>query len=102
MSGSLVHESLQLTCIPETVASKAVLSFQLQEQAEVVLKILNSAEEIVRVLLNEKLDAGEYHIPFDALHLPSGNYTAKMLIGTQKEVSVRNTSFQIQKAISFG
>lgn len=101
MSGSLVNESLQLTCIPETVTSKAVLSFQLREESEVVLKILNSAEETVRVLLNEKLGSGAYHIPFDALHLPSGNYIAKMFIGTQKEISVRNTSFQIQNTIPF-
>lgn len=95
MSTPLFQESLVLTCSPDPVNADATLHFQLQNAAQVVLKIHNAAEEVVRVLLHEVLVAGPYTITFDATHLPPGQYTARMVISTEKEVNIQNTSFRI-------
>ncbi|MBK9730795.1 MAG: hypothetical protein IPO83_05855 [Chitinophagaceae bacterium] len=98
MSAPLFQKSPVLTCWPDPVVADATLHFQLQDAAQVVLKIHNAAEEVVRVLLHEVLVTGPYTITFDATHLPPGLYTARMVISTEKEVSIQNTYFRIGRS----
>lgn len=95
-----MNKFLQLKCKPFTVEPGAVLSFKLKEQTEVLLKILDSGEKVVRVLLNEILPAGQYDIHFNAGTLPEGTYTARIHMSTPMEVSILNASIPIRKPAS--
>ena len=100
LPGNIMNEFLQLKCKPFTVESGAILSFKLMEQTEVLLKILDAGEKVVRVLLNENLPAGQYDIPFNAGALPEGTYTARIHMSTSMEVSILNASIPIRKSSS--
>jgi hypothetical protein len=95
-----MNEFIQLICNPFTFGSGAILSFKLREQTEVLLKILDSGEKVVRVLLNENLPAGQYDIQFNAGALPEGNYTARIHMSTSMEVTILNASIPIKKSSS--
>jgi hypothetical protein len=95
-----MNEFLQLKCKLFTVGFGTILSFELKEQTEVLLKILDTGEKVVRVLLNENLPPGQYDIQFNAGGLPAGIYTARIHISTSMEVSILNASIPIGKSSS--
>ncbi|MBI5404245.1 MAG: T9SS type A sorting domain-containing protein [Ignavibacteriae bacterium] len=61
------------------------IKFRIKEPRFVTLKIYDILGREAAVLLNEKLNAGEYTLRFDAPHLPSGLYLCRLTAGDFSE-----------------
>lgn len=56
------------------------ISYSIQENGQVTIKIFDSLGQAVKTLVNENKTAGSYTIVFDASNLPSGIYYYNMRI----------------------
>jgi hypothetical protein len=66
--------------------NKTTFSFTLPQEEFTTLKIYNPLGNEIATLINKRLPAGDQHIEFDALHLPSGIYYYRLQIGGHSEM----------------
>jgi hypothetical protein len=62
------------------------IKFGIPKSANIILSVYNQLGESVAVLVNQKLEAGEYEYYFDASNLSSGVYYYKLIAGDQTSV----------------
>ncbi|HBQ61244.1 MAG TPA: hypothetical protein DD671_16910 [Balneolaceae bacterium] len=74
------------------------ISYALPEASEVSLKVYNIMGQQVHTLLNSTVNAGFHELTFEAEHLPSGFYIARMeAIGQSGEVFNKELKMQLIK-----
>jgi hypothetical protein len=56
------------------------ISYKIQREGTVTLKVYNLVGQVVGTLVNEKQNAGTYEVEFDASELTSGVYLYKLQI----------------------
>ena len=66
---------------PNPFNPSTVISYDVPAAGTVLLKVHNALGQEVMTLVNETKDAGSYTAHFDASHLPSGMYFAKLTVG---------------------
>lgn len=59
---------------PNPFNPKTTIHFGIQATEHVILRVYDTLGKEIKTLLNKKVDAGEYYIPFDATGLTSGIY----------------------------
>jgi photosystem II stability/assembly factor-like uncharacterized protein len=62
------------------------ISYQLPVSSNVTVKVFNLLGEVVRTLVDEQKEAGNYALEFNASHLPSGIYIYKINAGNYTAV----------------
>jgi hypothetical protein len=67
---------------PNPFNPSTMIKFALPEAAFVKLAVYNALGEVVKTLVNESRNAGEYEINFNAAGLPSGVYFARIEAGS--------------------
>jgi hypothetical protein len=70
-----------LTSYPNPFNSKATIRYSLPQAVMVTLEVFDDVGRTVAKLVNEKQDAGEYSIQFDAGKLGSGVYICRLVAG---------------------
>ncbi len=71
---------------PNPFNPSTIISYQLQKDGLVSIKVFDILGKEVADLINEKQDAGNYQIEFNAYNLPSGTYFYKIVSGNFTEV----------------
>jgi hypothetical protein len=59
---------------PNPFNPSTTIEFKLPQQSNVNIKVYNTIGEVVAVLLNDNVEAGNHTVSFDASNLPSGIY----------------------------
>jgi len=59
---------------PNPFRASTRISFDLPRSAHVMLKVYNTLGQVVRVLVDGRMEAGRFSIPFEAHGLPAGTY----------------------------
>jgi len=70
-----------LTSYPNPFNPKATIRYSIPQAAVVTLQIFDDVGRTVATLVNEKKDAGEYSVQFDAGKLGSGVYICRLIAG---------------------
>jgi predicted peptidase len=73
---------------PNPFNPTTTISFRLHHPQDVKIELFNIRGQRVKVLLEEKRTAGEYHLSFDAGELPSGAYIYQITAGDFVESKV--------------
>ena len=60
------------------------ISYTLPESGDVLLTVYNSLGDVVRRLVDARMDAGSHTVVFDAMDLPSGLYLYELRLGDQR------------------
>ena len=68
---------------PNPFNPTTIIEFELPKNAKVVLKVYDLLGREVRVLVDEKVEAGFHTAKFDASRLASGVYLTRMLVQPQ-------------------
>lgn len=68
---------------PNPARDKADVRFAIPRKSFVTLEVYNALGQRVSTLADGTMDAGEYVIPFEVQHLPSGFYTYKLVADNQ-------------------
>jgi hypothetical protein len=71
---------------PNPFNPTTTISFSIPETEKVKVEVFNLLGQIVKTLVNEKLDAGKYNYEFNASNLSSGNYIYRVIAGKNVEV----------------
>ena len=90
-----VPYSFQLAVEKRVLEKKAKISFVLPYAAHVLLRVFNDEDEEVRLLLNEKINEGEYTIMFNFNQLPSASYTVRLVAETDKAIDKETQTIQL-------
>jgi hypothetical protein len=85
----------QLTVNKTDLTKKAVISFVIAHTAHVLLRVLNSHDEEVRLLLNENINNGEHSVVLDYMLLPSEMYNIKLVVETDKAIDKETQTIQL-------
>ncbi len=72
---------LRLSSWPNPATSCSALRFSLPKAGEVKLGVFDITGRQVASIVNRRLEAGEYNLPFDASALPSGVYFYRLTAG---------------------
>ncbi len=72
---------------PNPFNPSTTISFSLPETQQVTVEVFNLLGQVIKTLVNEKLNAGKYNYEFDASNLSSGNYIYRVIAG--KNVRIR-------------
>ncbi|MEI6123984.1 MAG: T9SS type A sorting domain-containing protein [Bacteroidota bacterium] len=75
-------ETVLYDIFPNPVSSTANISFLLGDKAKVVLQIINNAGQRVRLLLEQSLNQGEYHVNIKTNDLAAGTYYYTLRVGS--------------------
>jgi hypothetical protein len=67
---------------PNPFNPSTTIAFGIPKASFVSLKAYNLLGQPVATLVNERLEAGSYKVPFDATGLPSGVYVYRLASGT--------------------
>ena len=70
-----------LTSYPNPFNPKATIRYSIPQTAIVTLEVFDDLGRTVATLVNEKKDAGEYSVQFDASKLGSGIYICRLVTG---------------------
>ena len=68
--------------------SLAKISFTLQHEAPVSIKVYNLSGRHISTLIEKNLGAGEHLVFWDARNMANGCYTIKMVAGTNIQAKV--------------
>ena len=83
-----------LNVAPNLFNNQLSIQYELQEAAQVTVSLSNALGQVVKVLVNEKVEAGSYQINESTTDLPTGVYIVSMKtptgIKTQKVVKQSN------------
>jgi len=71
---------------PNPFNPATIISYQLQKDGLVSIKVYDILGKEIAELINEKQTAGNYQIEFNASNLPSGTYFYKIATGNFTEV----------------
>ena len=75
-----------LRCYPNPVRSKAVITYQLQQNESVNLKVIDSQGREVAILVNEYQTAGDHIVEFDASDFKTGVYFYRIEAGKYHDI----------------
>ncbi|MDD5528648.1 MAG: T9SS type A sorting domain-containing protein [bacterium] len=78
------HLSIMKNC-PNPLNKKTIISYCLVSGTAVSLKIYDINGKVVRTLINEEKQAGNYNVNLDAQNLPAGIYLARLNAGEYKQ-----------------
>ena len=76
----------QLAFTNKAGEKNAKISFAAPTDAHFILRVLNSAEEEVRLLLNEMLKKGPHSVALDFNQLPSAIYKVSLIAETEHAI----------------
>jgi flagellar hook assembly protein FlgD len=76
----------QVRVYPNPADSYFNLKFNLQEQADLLIKIFDSKGQIVKVFQSDRLQRGDHNAFFDAAEFYSGIYILNITLTNNKEV----------------
>ncbi|RJP78526.1 MAG: T9SS C-terminal target domain-containing protein [Candidatus Zixiibacteriota bacterium] len=79
-------EEIALNASPNPFNPTTALSYELSAAGHVNLKVYDTAGREVAILVNSRQDAGYHNATFDASHLPSGTYFARLTAGNFTQV----------------
>lgn len=85
MEEILPNEDQPVRIYPNPFASSTTFQYQLDQEADVSLRIYNILGKEIETLVNQIQAAGEHSITFDASHLDSGIYMYRLLIGSGEQ-----------------
>lgn len=86
-SGKNIPDRFQLyQNYPNPFNASTVISFNIKESSQGVLKIFDVTGREVKILINEKLNPGSYSITIDLSDLSSGVYLYRLTAGNFKDV----------------
>jgi hypothetical protein len=71
-----------LASYPNPFNPIATLRYSIPQNAPVKLEVFDALGRIVSTLVDEKKNAGEYHVQFDGTALASGTYLCRLTAGT--------------------
>jgi hypothetical protein len=83
MAAVQVPTKYEIENYPNPFNPSTTILFELPENATVKLEIYNSLGQLISVLVNEKLDAGVHQRNFNAAHLATGIYIARLSYGNK-------------------
>ncbi|MCB0631789.1 MAG: T9SS type A sorting domain-containing protein [Saprospiraceae bacterium] len=73
---------VDLTMIyPNPTKKEGIILFSLDRQAPVRLEVISESGQVVAVLLEERLGAGDHQVSFDLADLPAGMYLCRLQTG---------------------
>ncbi len=73
-----------LTSYPNPFNPKATIRYSIPQTAIVTLEVFDNLGRTVATLVNEKKDAGEFSVQFDASRLGSGVYICRLVAGNKR------------------
>ncbi len=71
---------------PNPFNPTTIIKFQIKNKCHVILKVFDIIGKEVSILVNEKINQGEYEVTFDGNKLASGIYFYKLEAGDFKEI----------------
>lgn len=92
MQTNIINNNSHLQIVEDI---KTCIVFHTNSSTHILLKILNENEDTVRLLLNEKVEAGEHKIPFHSSNLNKGKYIVRLMIDDGKSIEIENTVIHI-------
>jgi len=72
-----------LSIFPNPSSSRFTIQFSLENEEQVKLLVLNNLGQVVAIIANENLSAGEHEINWNAEGMPAGVYFYNIQIGNQ-------------------
>jgi hypothetical protein len=75
------NDDLQLRICPNPVNNKATISFELPEDADIMLQVFDANGFTGKILFNKKLPAGAHEYSFITTNLPAGIYFISLKTG---------------------
>jgi hypothetical protein len=85
----------QLSIEKNILDRKAKINFVMPLAAHVLLRVMNSNDEDVRMLLNETINAGAHTVLIDFTQLPSATYEVKLVVETDKSIDKETYTIQL-------
>ncbi len=79
---------------PNPFADVTTLNYHVESLTNVSISVFDRTGKLIRTLVNEPRDAGDYSVRFDGQNLPAGIYFAKIMTGDGKDVQVLKLSKQ--------
>ena len=79
---------------PNPFADATTVHYRVETPAAVNISVFDRTGRLVRVLVDEPRETGDYQVRFDAADLPAGVYFAKVTTGNGQEVQVLKLSKQ--------
>jgi hypothetical protein len=80
---NLHNETLLRDIFPNPVSSTATIGFMLDKNVSVTLQVFNQSGQRVRLLLDKRMDAGNYNISINTKDLAAGTYFYTLMAGDQ-------------------
>lgn len=80
------EKQLSMNVYPNPVQGKTTIRYNVPQKGMVGLKIMDISGKVVKILVNENKNAGEYTCDFNASNLPAGIYLAKIEMNNQNNV----------------
>jgi len=69
---------LQIQIAPNPVKESGKIRFNLPEESDLCLQVLNSSGAVIETLINKKLPKGSHEFSFNLAHLPEGIYLVSL------------------------
>jgi len=66
---------------PNPFSEKTTIKFCVAYKTKVILEVLNSEGELIKVLVDEEKDAGTYEVEFNGSGMPEGFYSYQLQAG---------------------
>ncbi|MBL7802920.1 MAG: DUF4331 family protein [Saprospiraceae bacterium] len=79
---------------PNPFADATTVHYRVETPAAVNISVFDQTGRVVRVLVDEPREAGDYQVRFDAADLPAGVYFARVTTGNGQDVQVLKLSKQ--------
>ncbi len=79
---------------PNPFADATTVHYRVETPAAVNISVFDQTGRVVRVLVDEPREAGDYQVRFDAADLPAGVYFARVSAGNGQDVQVLKLSKQ--------
>jgi hypothetical protein len=77
---------LQIQIIPNPVKESGTIRFNLPDESDVCMQVLDTSGAVMENLINKKLPEGSHEFSFDLAHLPEGIYFISLETGKYKGI----------------
>jgi len=78
-----IANNYQLNCFPNPIQFNSTITFDLDTKKDLSLKIYNSTGQLINILINQQLEAGNHSCQWNAENYPNGIYLLKFQLNNQ-------------------